>query len=77
MLTKPLPLLPTCRIAHVCVIDGQVICHNLSLVGWNNARLEKELKKRKLKLSEVFLLTVNDTEDVTVIRKERKKAAPK
>lgn len=64
-------------IAHVCVIDGQVICHNLSLVGWNNARLEKELKKRKLKLSEVFLLTVNDTEDVTVIRKERKKAAPK
>lgn len=64
-------------IAHACIIDGQIICHNLSLVGWNNARLEKELKKRKLKLSEVFLLTVNDTEEVTLIKKENKKAAPK
>ncbi len=59
-------------LAHACVIDGQIIPHNLSLIGWDNKRLEKELKKRKLTLSEVFLLTVNDSGEVTVIKKEQK-----
>ncbi len=59
-------------IAHVCVIDGQVISHNLSLIGWDNSRLDKELNNRKLTLPQVFLLTVNDTGDVTVIKKEAK-----
>ena len=64
-------------IAHACVIDGQVIYHNLTIVGWTQKRLEKELSKRKLKLADVFLLTVNDTEEITIIEKEKKKAAPK
>ncbi|MBE6626784.1 MAG: DUF421 domain-containing protein [Ruminococcaceae bacterium] len=59
-------------IAHVCIIDGQVIHHNLSLVGWDDSRLNKELQKRKLTLSQVFLLSVNDTGDVTIIKKEEK-----
>ncbi len=59
-------------IAHVCIIDGQVIRHNLSLVGWDDSRLNKELQKRKLTLSQVFLLSVNDTGDVTIIKKEEK-----
>jgi len=59
-------------VAHVCVIDGKVIVHNLALAGWNDKRLSNELKKRKLSLSDVFLLTVDDKESVTIIKKEEK-----
>lgn len=59
-------------IAHVCIIDGKVIRHNLTLIGWNDNKLQKELKKKKLRLDEVFLLTVDDTEGITVIKKEKK-----
>lgn len=59
-------------IAHVCVIDGKVILHNLTLAGWDEKKLKKELGKRKLSLTEVFLLTVDDGGNVTLINKEEK-----
>lgn len=59
-------------IAHVCIIDGKIIHHNLSLVGWNESRLGKEVKKKKLTVKDVFLLTVDDRENITIIKKERK-----
>lgn len=59
-------------IAHVCVIDGKVIVHNLALAGWDEKRLSGELRKRKLSLSDAFLLTVDDEDNVTIIKKEKK-----
>ena len=57
-------------IAHACILDGQVIPKNLARVGWDRARLDEELKKRKMKVPDVFVLTVDDLGTVTCIRKE-------
>ena len=57
-------------LAHLCVIDGSIVKKSLTAVGWDEKRLEKELKKRKLKLDEVFALTVNDAGEVTIVKKE-------
>ena len=60
-------------IAHVCVLDGTVVKTNLSLVSWDEKRLSSELKKMKVSLSDVFLLTVDDTSQINLILKEKKK----
>ncbi|MCR5683714.1 MAG: DUF421 domain-containing protein [Clostridiales bacterium] len=57
-------------IAHACILDGQVISRNLTRAGWDRARLDEELKKRKMAVSDVFVLTVDDLGAVTCIRKE-------
>ena len=57
-------------IAHACILDGQVISRNLARVGWDRARLDEELNKRKMAVSDVFVLTVDDLGAVTCIRKE-------
>lgn len=57
-------------IAHVCVLDGTVLSKNLALCGWDEKRLSAELKHRKLRLRDVFLLTVDDSGSVTLIQKE-------
>ena len=59
-------------IAHVCVLDGTIIRQNLDLVSWSTDRLQKELKKHKASLSEVFLLTIDDADNVNIIIKEEK-----
>ena len=59
-------------IAHVCIVDGQVIEKNLSLAGLTKNSLEKELKKRKLSLSDVFLMTVDDTGKISVVKRSEK-----
>lgn len=58
-------------LAHVCVIDGTAVKKNLALAGWDTERLEEEIGRRGLKLSEVFVMTVNDAGDVTVVKKEQ------
>ena len=60
-------------IAHVCIIDGTVIPSNLDLVSWSKEKLQKELDKRGAALSDIFLLTIDDTDGVNVILKEVKK----
>ena len=57
-------------IAHACILDGQVISRNLTRAGWDRARLDEELKRRKMAVSDVFVLTVDDLGAVTCIRKE-------
>ncbi len=57
-------------IAHACVLDGQVIPKNLARVGWDRARLDRELARRGMTAADVFVLTVDDLETVTCIRKE-------
>jgi len=59
-----------CGIAHVCVIDGQIITENLRLTSWNKSRLLAEIEARHATLSDVFLMTVDDGESVTLIKKE-------
>lgn len=60
-------------LAHVCVIDGKTIKKNLRNAGWDEARLFAELGRHGVELEDVFLMTVNDTGKVTLIKKEKKK----
>ena len=57
-------------IAHVCVVDGRVIDKNLALVGWDRARLDRELARRSLDVSHVFVFTVDDLGQITCVKKE-------
>ena len=60
-------------IAHVCIIDGAPIKANLDQISWSTERLHNELKKRKIVMDDVFLMTVDDAGGVNIILKERKK----
>ena len=60
-------------IAHALIIDGKIIKENLTLAGWNRNRLEQALRKKHLTARDVFLFSVNDAGDTTIIIKETKK----
>ena len=56
-----LGLSPTERgMMHLLVCDGEINRRNLSLAGWDEARLFRELTRRKIDLSDVFLLLADD-----------------
>lgn len=55
---------------HLLVCDGKINRLNLSMAGWDEGRLSRELAKRKLALSEVFLLLADDGGRVTVYPRE-------
>jgi len=51
------------------VADGRILPDSLQLTGWSEAKLKKEIAKRHLRLSDIFILTVDDCGSVTVIKK--------
>ena len=56
-----LGLAPTERgMMHLLVCDGKINRRNLTLAGWDEARLFRELTRRKIKLTDVFLLLADD-----------------
>ena len=52
-------------------MDRRIIKENMKLRGWNEFRLEKELSSRKIKLKDVFLLSVDDNGKIYIIRKDK------
>ena len=60
-------------IAHSLIVDRKIIHQNLKDAGWTRSRLDKELKRRNCRLSDVFLFSVDDAENVTVIYRESTK----
>lgn len=63
--------LPERGLAHVCVVDGQVIDDNMRLAGYDKVMLEAELQKNSANLADVFLLTVDDCGKVTLVKREK------
>lgn len=59
-------------IAHLIILDGTVIDHNLTAVRWDQERLNTELNSRRASPKDVFLLTVDDSGNITFILKEKK-----
>lgn len=55
-------------IFHPIVVDGQVSDFNLKLCSHNRKWLKNQLKKRGLKSRDVFLMTVNDTGEINIIK---------
>ena len=61
------------NISKTLVIDTKPDLENLKESGLNMEWLNKKLAEHKVKLSDVFLMTVNENGDVSLIRKENKK----
>lgn len=59
-------------LAHVLIIDGQIISANLKAIGYDEEWLRKRLVERKTKQKDVFLMTVTDEGWIHIIVKEDK-----
>lgn len=61
------------RVSHAIVIDGKTdevkLCHR----GYDKAWLDTLLSERGIQIEDVFLLTVKENGDVTIIERNRKK----
>ncbi len=58
-------------ISHALVIDGDLIRENLTVTGKNVDFVKHELEKRRIKLADVFLLTVDDKGNTNLIKKKK------
>lgn len=56
-------------ITHSIIIDGIIIDENLSASGKGRDFIERELHLRKLSASDIFLMTVDDSGNVKLIKK--------
>ena len=59
--------------AHTVVIDGATEEKTLEALGYDEEWLTAQLKKKKVRLDEVFLMTVKDDGSLNIIKKEEKK----
>jgi len=57
-------------IAHCIIIEGKVFKDNLKLSGKSEKWVEKELTRRHLDAKDIFLMTVDDNDDVFIILKK-------
>lgn len=47
-------------VMHIIISDSQINAHGLKLIGKDKAWLENKLKKQKVKIKDVFCMTVDD-----------------
>ena len=58
--------------AHPVIIDGKILTESLKGLGFDENWLKKRLKERNIQAKDVFLFTVNDIDETSVIMKEKK-----
>lgn len=61
------------NIMKTLVIDSKPDERNLKLLGYNEKWLEERLKEKHVKLGDVFLMTINENDDINIIKKEEEK----
>ena len=59
------------NISHTVIIDTKPDFENLKEAGLTMEWLEDKLREKKVKLKDVFLMTVNENGDISLIEKER------
>jgi uncharacterized membrane protein YcaP (DUF421 family) len=64
---------PERGMAHPIILDGRINKNHLAMIGKDEAWLEKACKQRGLAWTDVFLMTVNDTGEIVLIPREKKK----
>lgn len=80
VLKKPEEVPPTCKqlnvkpeqaeIETVIISDGEISFSSLKVLGIDLDKIDRELRRRKLELSDVFIMTVNGKDNFRVIKKE-------
>ena len=58
--------------AHSIIIDEEINEEELKAVGYNKIWLKKQLEHHKVKLCDVFLMTVDDNGNTYIIKKDKK-----
>lgn len=58
-------------ITHSVIIDGRVIEKNLSASKKDKVFISRELKKNESELKDIFLMTVDDSGNVNIIKKDK------
>ncbi len=58
------------ELAHSVIIDGEVIQKTLTGAGYDEKWLSKRLNEQKAKKEDILLMTVNDTGDINIIKKD-------
>ncbi len=56
-------------IDHLCVADGKILEDSLRIIGWTKEQLEMEIRKRNLRLADIFILTIDDKNNLRIIPK--------
>ncbi len=56
-------------ISHILIADGEISDFNLRLTGHSKQWLYKQMKKHKCKIKDVFVFTIDDDENVNLIKK--------
>lgn len=56
-------------IAHALIFDGAINKSSFGLCGKNEAWLENELSSRGLRVEEIFLMTIDSSESINIIKK--------
>ena len=59
--------------AHTLIIDTEINKNALSNLGYNEDWLKEKLENNKAKISDIFLMTVDDNGEIYIIRKENAK----
>lgn len=59
-------------IDHLIIIDGYVLRSRMPEIGWDERRLQDEIKRSGLTLKDIFIMTADDSGNVTCIKKEIK-----
>ena len=59
------------KMCHAVIVDGKINESNLRLVSKNVNWIESQLKKKNVKLKSVFLMTINNKEEINLILKEK------
>ena len=60
------------KIAHPIVMDGTVLDRSLKRLGKSRQWLEDEIKKRKKRTEDIFLMTLRDDGEIVLIEREDK-----
>ena len=60
------------NLAHTIIIDGEINKERLNALGYNDAWLNSQLKKRGIKPGDAFLMTIDDNETIDIIIKDKK-----
>ena len=58
---------------HALIVDTEINENALKGLGYNEEWLNKQLKKHRAKISEIFLMTADDSGETYIIRKEKTK----
>ena len=60
------------KMAHPIVMDGTVLDRSLKRLGKSRQWLEDEIKKRKKRTEDIFLMTLGDDGEIVLIEREDK-----